>query len=83
MKDSLQQVLQKLVLLKDPSPDVDERLRDISLEDPQAVRTLTRENRILKRKVDVCKAHLQLVTCFDANPHSVVTTAFLYKTTAV
>ena len=25
MKDSLQQVLQKLVLLKDPSPDVDGR----------------------------------------------------------
>ncbi|XP_065052250.1 uncharacterized protein LOC135681616 isoform X2 [Rhopilema esculentum] len=83
MKESLQQVLQKLVLLKDPSPDVDERLRDISLDDPQAVRTLTRENRILQRKVDVCKSHLQLVTCFDANPHSVVTTAFLYKTTAV
>eukprot|EP00112_Aurelia_sp_Birch-Aquarium-sp1_P003735 Seg142.4 transcript_id=Seg142.4/GoldUCD/mRNA.D3Y31 product="Kinesin-like protein KIF26A" protein_id=Seg142.4/GoldUCD/D3Y31 len=83
MKESLTQVLQKLVLLKDPSPDVDERLRDITLDDPQAVRTLTRENRILKRKVDVCKSHLQLVTCFDANPHSVVTTAFLYKTTAV
>lgn len=44
-----------------------ERLREISMQGVgNTTQLLSRENRILERKVRVCKSHLELVSCLEA-----------------
>lgn len=42
-----------------------ERLREISMQNRNTPQMLSRENRILERKVRVCKSHLELVNCLN------------------
>eukprot|EP00111_Clytia_hemisphaerica_P024300 TCONS_00071654-protein len=67
LKEELQQTLKRLVLNRVPLPDIDERLREISMQNRNTPQVLSRENRILERKVRVCKSHLELVSCLEAN----------------
>lgn len=69
LKEELHQTLKKLVLNRVPLPDIDERLREITTQNKDTKKLLSRENRILERKVKVCKSHLELVTYFDGTPN--------------